>query len=156
MILTNQYYDKSQRELWEILKSYPNYFDDTLHIETFYDFEKWWKEEIIDYVIGIDEAVFGFGYLTSLENGNGCINLVMKRKAIPFPVAIELYKKYMNYFIDKYNLKMLYAIVRVNNLACLQLLKILGFKITTTLEKHEVVNGKLIDCFIATYIREFK
>ena len=153
------------RGIWELIERYPYYFDDTLHLKTYNDFKDWYTvndivgvyaQYQISSLFSLNGGLIGCAYLTSLENGNGCINLVMKRKSIPFHLTIELYRKYINYFIDKYDLKMLYAIVRVNNLACLQLLKILGFKITTTLEKHEVVNGKLVDCVLATYIRDLK
>lgn len=146
-------------QIWKIIESNKNFFDDILNIKTLKDFKEWYNVNVIAGIVGINiknGEVIGCGYLTSLENRNACISLFMKRKAIPFPVAIDLYKKYMNYFIDKYDLKMIYAIVPINNKACLQLLKILGFKIVDTLKSHVTVNGKKIDCFLATYIRNFK
>ena len=143
-------------KLWEILQTYPNYFDDTMGIKTFSDFHKWYKEKVVDGLVGINketDEIIGCTYIDEIDNNNGRVNVFMKHKVIPFIEMIELFKKYLNFFIDKHKLKMLYGVIRVENKACLLLLKCLNFKIIPeVLVAYEYVNNKPINCLISTYI----
>lgn len=145
--------------LWILIQTYENYFDDTLQIKTFKDFKRWFGEKVIDGLVGVSietGEIIGCAYIDNLENNNGRLNVFMKWKAMDFSDMINLFKEYLGFFLDKHNLKMLYGVVRVDNKACIQILKRLNFKINTDiLTAHEYVNNKPIDCLIATYSRNY-
>lgn len=142
-------------ELWSIFQSYPDYFDDTCKINTFKEFKKQYKQNVISSLTGIkDGEVIGCAYIDNIHKSLGNINIIIKRKTINPVLTVALLKNFIPYLFKKHNLKMLYAITRVNNLACLRLLKNTGFKITETLKDHEILNGIKIDCVIASILRE--
>ena len=141
--------------LWEMIKSYPNYFDDTMNIKNLQDFQKWFISSVIDGMVFVNNKIIvGCGYIDNIHNGLARINLFKKRKGIEFYKIFPYYKQYRKYFICKHNIKMLYAIARVDNLASLQLLKLLDFKIADILKEHEIVNGQPIDCIMAIYMEK--
>lgn len=138
--------------LYDLLLMYPSYFDDANQLQNFNDFKYWFNSTAISPIVGtFNNQIVGCGYLSSINNNNGCVNLFMNRKIIQFKDAIQIFKKCMNYYLDKYDLKMLYAFVRSNNKPCLFLLNLLGFKITN--EKIiEIYNKKEIICKLAIYL----
>lgn len=146
--------DEHLSYLWKILQTYENYFDDRVKMETLQDFHKWIKENVIEYLVGIqDEEIIGCGYLTDISNNNGEINIFVKRRSIKRNDFLDVINSGMRYFFIKYSLKMIYAITRVDNKACLNLMKLINMKPSDILKNHETVKGKKIDCIMYTILR---
>ncbi len=140
--------------LWEILQTYENYFDDRVKIDTLKDFRKWIKENVIECLVGIKgEEIIGCGYLSDIDNNNGEINIFAKRRSINREDFLNVIHNGIRYFFIKFSLKMIYAVTRVDNKACLRLMKSIGMKPSNIFKRYETVKGKKIECIMHTILR---
>lgn len=140
-------------DLWKIVGGCSGYFDDMMGIRSFDDFLRWYRDKVIDGLVGVVGGVVVIcGYIDAVHNGMGRINIVMRRKSVPLDRVIEILRDGIEVFIKRHGLKMLYGVVRENNKACLYLLKRVKFKITDTLYNLEIVNQKVHNCYLVTYI----
>lgn len=146
-------------DFWKILQSYPDFFCDDAGVKTEDDFVKWFKEHSIDSLTAIkDNQIIGAGYLDDIyffaTDPLASINIFIKKRSISPKDTAPMMKVALPYFFQKHNLKMIYGITRINNRACLNLLKMIGLKITGTLKKHKKVKGVLTDYVMSSILRE--
>lgn len=140
-------------ELWDIIKEYPNYFEDGINIKSCRDLVFWYKKAVVGGVVGIkDGRIIGCGYLDYMYHGMGSINLFMRRKAVSLPESISVFRKCIEYFTREYNLNLLYGVIRETNKACLYISKALGFTTEDSYDGFEMVNGEKVPCILVTYI----
>lgn len=142
-------------ELWQIVKEYPDYFDDGMKIKNLNNFRQWVNDKVIEgVVVWSDGRIAGFGYIDDIYNSFGRVGIFTKRKSLSNNNTVELSKSIIPYLFEAHNLKMLYGIVRVKNLACIKYLKRIGFKVTGVLKNHVKFNNIETDCVIASMLRE--
>ena len=155
MITIQPLKNKHIPELWEIIQSYPDYFNDSVKMETIADFKDWLKRDVIDCLVGIkDNEVIGCGYINSMHNNLAEINIFVKRKSIVLKGIIPVLGLCLHDLVTKHSLKMIYAVVRVDNRASIRLMKAVGFKIVDTLKNYEQVKGKDYDCLLGIIMAE--
>jgi RimJ/RimL family protein N-acetyltransferase len=143
-------------ELWNILNGYAEYFDDSISIASEMDFRNYVKKNIISALVAIkdENEIIGCAYISNIDNGLGEVNIFTKRRSLEPRQLLQLIKENMRYFIDKYNLSMLYAITRTENKSCVQLLKNIGFKYAADLPEHRIVGNKKINCVMYCILKE--
>jgi RimJ/RimL family protein N-acetyltransferase len=155
MIELNKLEDKYLPDLWEIVKSYPGYFDDRVDMKSLEDFKYYMKKNSVDGMVGIkDGEVIGCGYIEKIHNRMACVSIFSKRHMLDPKVMLEILRSALLYYFYKYDLKYIYAVVRENNRAIIKLLKALGFGGVQELPAHERINGKPIDCKLFGLLRE--
>ena len=145
--------DKHIPQLWDIVPS--DYFDDNSKINALGKFKEYFKQNVTCGLVAIgDNEVIGCSYIDKIHDGFGQINIIIKRGTNPLITKV-LTEKYLPYFFKRHQaLKMLYAVIRINNFASLRLVKNLGFKITGVLKNHEMVKGLPLDCAFASILKE--
>lgn len=141
--------------LWNILQEYPDYFADDLNITDLESFGKYITEKAIDPLVGIrDDEILGCGYLEDLHDRMGCVALFTKRRAVkPFD-TIRILKDMMPIYFARHNLKILYAVTRVTNRACIRLMRNLSFLGFETVRGFKKVRGEIVDYVIASIVRD--
>lgn len=142
-------------ELWKILADYPEYFDDTMNIKSLDDLNTWFAANVIEGIVAIDKnnSLAGCGYLDLIHNRLGRLNIIFKKKVIPMKLILNILVDKLNYFVDKYNLDMIYGVTRTDNRACLMVLSYLGFLKSDYLPDHELINGVYKDCWLMTFMK---
>lgn len=147
--------DRHITELWEIIQGYPEYFNDSVKMQSIEDFKSWINKDVIDCIIGVkNNEVIGCGYINSLHDGLAEINIFVKRKSVVLEDIKTVLKICLISLFKKHTLKMIYATVRVDNKASIRLLHKMGFKIADVLIGYEQINGKPVDCYLATIMAE--
>lgn len=139
-------------ELWKMIKD-TDYFVDDSGVETIDDFKNYLSKMTEPRVGMKDDEVVGCAYLERLYNGLGCISIFTKRRILKPIELVEILSTGMKYYFNKYNLKMLYAVIRSNNKACLRLVQKVGFIISDRLKDHETVKGIKYDNILVTLMR---
>lgn len=168
--------DSHISEFWKILQSYPNFFSDEVSIKSLDNFIKWFKENSIDSLTAIKNGeVIGCGYLNDISNlgvykrraiyfspaknddeniSLASISIFVKKRSIKPSKTAPMMRYALPYFFMKHNLAMIYGVTRIDNRACLNLLKMIGLKITGTLKKHKKVKGVWMDYIMSSILRE--
>lgn len=140
--------------LWEILKSYPDYFADDMKIKTWEDFVNI-SQNIKDSVtVTKDSITVGCIYLDNAVDDFAEVNILIKRRSINPKLTPVLLRKALKYFFIRHKLKMISGVIRTNNYPAINLMNIAGGIITHTLPKHEKVSGKWYDCLYVSMLKE--
>lgn len=155
MINIKQLENEHIEALWEIIKEYPDYFNDSVCMNTVEDFKEWLKRDVIDCYVGIrNNEVIGCGYINSLHDGLAEINIFAKKHIIWVNSIIEALKGCLIAIASKHSLKMIYAIVRTDNKASIRLMRAVGFKFVDELKGYEKINGRVYDCIMGIVMKE--
>lgn len=142
-------------EIFKIIHSYPNFFDDTLRINSEADLIERLKYVVASLTIISNGSVVGCMWIDRIFRNSGKFNIIIKRKSVKPSTTLELMIQGGKYFFENLKLEMLFGLIRDTNKASLRLIKkIKGIIITETLKDHEIVNGQYIDCVFASILRE--
>jgi len=142
-------------ELYQIITSYNSYFDDKVKMDSPETLSNWMKDNVIEGFVGTDNGeVIGCGYLNDIHKNFGEVSIFVKRRSIPHNSLVGILRRHLKYYFDKYNLKMIYAVVAEDNKACMRLLKELKFTPNIWLTKFETINGKPVDCIMYCILKE--
>lgn len=146
--------DKDIPKLWEIVKTYPNFFADDAMVDTLSDFVKWFKEINKGAIVGYDDyGLVGCCFLDEIHDGMGSLNIIFKRHQHPVD-TFNLSFRGLKYFFRKYHLKFIYGITRVNNYPCIKIMKKLGFVFKEVLEGYKIVKGKKTDYILGGIVND--
>ena len=149
--------DKHIQGLWDAVQGCPDFFADDLSIDNFEKFRCYLLDEVTDVLVGVRGGeVLGCAYLESLDIGKGfaCIALFTKRGSMTPEEIFSITKANIPYYFKKYNLNMLYLVIRNTNKAMLKLAKALGFLGLEVLKDYQQVKGKWTDYVIKGIIKE--
>ena len=142
-------------ELWRILRNYPEYFDDNLKCETrtLKGFALYMRGK--PGLVGINgNEVIGCSYLSEIYNDFGEINIFVKRRSVRNDELLAIVKDNIKYFFNEFNLKMIYALTRIDNKSCMRMMKYVGMKPMNVMKDYEIVDGKKKDCLMSVILRE--
>lgn len=146
--------DTHLSDLWYILKEHDDYFSDRLKKEvgSLNTFKNYFAE--MKGLVGkIGDDLIICAYISYIHDGFGEINIFTKRKSITHDELIQVIKDNIGYFFEEFKLKMIYAITRLDNKACIRLMRDVGLKATTFLKDYEIVNGNGVDCVMSVMLK---
>ena len=141
---------------WEILKDWPDFWDEKRLVRTEEEFMIWWKSTVKDSLTGLDQNnPVGCGYLDHIFPGYYATVNIFKQKGYLNPRMVAAIMKHaLPYFFEKYNLEKIVGITPAHHKACIRLLKRIGLKITGILQHHSRINGQWCDFIWSEILRE--
>ncbi len=143
------------KSLYEILKEYPDFFDDSVDIDTYSKFETLFYKIVKDSLtLTKNNEVVGCIYLDTLDDKFATYNIIFKRRSIHPKHTSAIVLMSLQHFFEKHNVVMIGSIIRVNNFAVLRVAKQIGAVITGYIPKYEKIKGQLFDCVYAGILRE--
>ena len=142
-------------EIFKIIQSYPNFFDDTLRINSEADLIERLKYVVASLTIISNGSVVGCMWIDRVFRKFGEFNIIIKRKSVKPSRTPELMKQGFKYFFKNLKLEMIFGLIRDTNRASIRLIKkVKGIMITETLKDYETVKGKPVDCVFTSILRE--
>lgn len=141
--------------LWKIMSSLPEYWAESGAIETYGEFEMWFRSRTISPLTGLDNGeVIGCGYLDTVYPGHyASVNIFKEPRRNKMKEVVMAYQGALKYWVEKYDLEKLIGIIRSDNRASRLLAKMMGFRTDGVLRHHKQVNGVWTNYLLTSVLR---
>jgi len=149
--------DDHVEAFWRILRERPIFWLDKQRIETWADFQDWWRRIAKSSLTGIDqkeERVIGGGFLDQIYEPNyATIHIFTEKRYLNPRLMAGVMRTGLPWFFREHNIEKIMGIFPDWHRATLRMAKRCGFREDGVLRHHQKVNGQWVNYVMVSILR---